>query len=217
VITQELLDELWDFEDPAGSYQRLADEEELPSHTGSERAELVTQRARALGLQGRFDDGHALLQSLGHSADDADAVVWTRIALETGRLLNSADSPAEALPQFETAVSTAGSGGLLFLQIDALHMLAIADKSRSGEWVARAIDLAMTAPDDRTRRWLVSLYNNLGWTHFDAGSLQEAHAAFLQAQEWAERVGTEQQRVWAREAIEECATAMSRSEGGTLG
>lgn len=214
MITQELLDELWDFEDPAGSYQRFADEEELPSHTDSERAELVTQRARALGLQGRFDDGHALLETLGHSADEPGSVVGTRIALETGRLLNSAGRPAEALPQFETAVSTAGSGGLLFLQIDALHMLAIADKSQSGEWTARAIDLAMTAPDDRTRRWLISLYNNLGWSHFDAGSLEAGHAAFLQAQEWAERVGTEQQRIWAREAIEECAAAMSRSEAG---
>ncbi len=214
MITQELLDELWDFEDPAGSCGRFADEEELPWHTDSERAELVTQRARALGLQGRFDDGHALLESLGPPAD-ADTVVGTRIALEAGRLLNSAGRPAEAVPQFEAAVSTAGSGGLLFLQIDALHMLAIADKSRSGEWAAQAIDLAMTAPNDRTRRWLVSLYNNLGWTHFDAGSLQAAHAAFLQAQQWAERVGTEQQRVWAREAIEECAAAMSRSEAGT--
>jgi hypothetical protein len=209
VIAQELLDELWDFEDPAGSGRRFAAAEELPSHTESERAELATQRARALGLQGRFDHGHAVLESLGHTSD-ADKVVATRIALETGRLLNSAGRPAEAIPQFEVAVSTAGSGGLLFLHIDALHMLAIADEGRSDEWAAKAMGLTLTATDDRTRRWLVSLYNNLGCSHSEAGNVQAAYSAFLQAAEWAERVGTHQQQIWAREAIEECAAAMSQ-------
>jgi tetratricopeptide (TPR) repeat protein len=214
VVTQELLDELWDFDDPAGSYQRFADEAARPSHTAAERAELVTQQARALGLQGRFENGHALLGSLGDPADETDAAVRTRVALETGRLLNSADRVAEALPQFETAARIAETGGLEFLRIDALHMLAIADKDQSGAWAAQAIDLALTAPDDRTQRWLVSLYNNLGWKHFDAGSLQDAQTAFRQAQDWADRVGTQQQQVWAREATEECAAALAQAEAG---
>jgi tetratricopeptide (TPR) repeat protein len=211
VITQKALDELWDFNDPAGSERRFAVDEALPSHAGSERAELVTQRARALGLQQRFEDGNALLESLG---EPVDAVVRTRIALERGRLLNSAGRPAEAVPEFETAARTSESAGLLFLQIDALHMLAIADETQSSEWALRAIDLALAAPDDRTRRWLVSLFNNLGWSHFDAGRLNEALAAFVQAQEWAQRVGTEQQQVWAREAIDECAAAMATRDAG---
>ncbi len=206
MITQRLLDELWDFEDPAGSEQRFAVEEASESYTDSERAELVTQRARALALQQRFEDGHALIDSLG---DPADAVVRTRVALETGRLLNSAGQPAEAVPEFEAAESTARTAGLLFLQIDALHMLAIADEARSSEWAAQAMSLARAAPDDRTRRWLVSLHNNLGWWHFDNGRLNEALENFQQAQEWAERVGTEQQRVWAREAIDECVAAIA--------
>lgn len=206
VIAQMLLDELWDFDDPAGSYQRFALEEGLAWHTESERAELVTQRARALGLQQRFADGTALLESLYHPAD---AVLATRVALETGRLLNSAGRPAEAVPQFETAARIAESAGLLFLRIDALHMLAIADQTRSSEWAAKAIELALAAPDDRTRRWLVSIYHNLGWWHVAAGRLQEALATFLRAQEWAEHVGTDQQRVWARAAIDECTAAMT--------
>jgi hypothetical protein len=205
VITQELLDDLWNFEDPAGSEQRFAVEEASESHTDSERAELVTQRARALGLQRRFDDGHALLDSLG---DRSDAVVRTRVALEGGRLLNSAGRQSEAVPEFEAAARTAATAGLLFLEIDALHMLAIADEVRSGEWAAQGIDRALAAPDDRTRRWLVSLYNNVGWRHFDGGRLNEALDNFQQAQEWAERVGNDQQRVWAREAIDECVAAM---------
>jgi tetratricopeptide (TPR) repeat protein len=211
VITQKLLDELWDFSDPAGSEQRFAVEEASGSHTDSERAELVTQRARALGLQQRFEDGHALLDSLG---DPADAVVMTRLALERGRLLNSGGRQVDAAPKFEAAARTAESGGLLFLQIDALHMLAIADATRSSKWAARAIDVALAAPDDRTRRWLISLYNNLGWSYFDVGRLNDALGAFQQAQDWAERVGTEQQRVWAREAIDECTAAIGTREAG---
>jgi tetratricopeptide (TPR) repeat protein len=206
VIAQELLDELWDFEDPAGSERRLAVEEASESHTDSERAELVTQRARALGLQRRFEDGRALLDSLG---DPSDSAVRTRVALEAGRLLNSAARASEAVPEFETAATAAESAGLLFLQIDALHMLAIADQTRSSKWAAQAIELALAAPDDRTRRWLVALYNNLGCWHSDGGRLDEALDSFRQALAWAERVGTEQQRAWAREDIDECVAAIA--------
>jgi tetratricopeptide (TPR) repeat protein len=204
VISQELLDELWDFGDPAGSERRLVAEAASRPHTDAERAELLTQQARALGLQERFAAGQALLESLGQSAD---AAVRTRVKLEAGRLLNSAGHAEEAVTEFEDAAALARSGGLLFLEIDALHMLAIADSARSRERAAEAIDRALAAPDDRTRRWLVSLYNNLGCSYSEAGDLDQALAAFLQAQEWADRVGTAQQQAWAREAVEECTAA----------
>jgi tetratricopeptide (TPR) repeat protein len=211
VITQELLDELWDFSDPAGSERRFAAGAASLAHTDAERAELLTQQARALGLQERFGAGRALLESLG---DAADAAVRTRVKLETGRLLNSAGNCDEAVIEFEDAVALARAGGLLFLEIDALHMLAIADKARFRERAAEAVDRATAAPDDRTRRWLVSLYNNLGCSCSEAGDLDQALAAFLHAQEWAERVGTGQQRVWAREAVEECAAARRARDAG---
>jgi tetratricopeptide (TPR) repeat protein len=204
MITQELLDELWDFSDPAGSERRFASQAASLAHTDAERAELLTQQARALGLQERFAAGRALLDSLGPGTD---AAVRTRVRLEGGRLLNSEGNAEDAVVELEAAAALARSGGLLFLEIDALHMLAIADKMRSRERAAEAIDRALTAPDDRTRRWLVSLYNNLGCSHSEAGDLDQALAAFLQAEEWAEQVGTDQQRVWAREAIEECTAA----------
>jgi len=204
MITQELLDELWDFSDPAGSERRFAAEAASLAHTEPERAELLTQQARALGLQERFDAGRALLDSLGQGAD---AAVSTRVKLEGGRLLNSSGNAAAAVIEFADAAALARSGALLFLEIDALHMLAIADNAQSREWTAEAVDRALAAPDDRTRRWLVALYNNLGCSCAEAGDLDQAMAAFLQAQEWAERVGTEQQQVWAREAVEECTAA----------
>ena len=199
-----MLDELWDFGDPAGSQRRFAAEVVAPTHTDAERAELVTQQARALGLQERFAEGRSLLESLDPAAD---AAVRTRLKLETGRLLSSSGNADAAVTEFADAAAIAGSNGLLFLEIDALHMLAIADQSRSLEWAAKAIDRAQAAPQDRTRRWLISLYNNLGCTYSDAGDLDQAMRAFRQAREWAERIGTAQQQVWAREAIDECTAA----------
>jgi tetratricopeptide (TPR) repeat protein len=212
MITQELLDELWNFGDPAGSERRFVAEAASAAHTDAERAELRTQQARALGLQERFAEGQALLESLGQAADDA--AVGTRIRLETGRLRSSAGNAAAAVAEFEAAAALAESGGLLFLQVDALHMLAITDSARSREWAVQAIGLALTAPDDRTRRWLVSLNNNLGCSYSDDGDLDQAMVAFLQAQQWAERVGTDQQRVWAREAVDECAEARRARDAG---
>ena len=57
----------------------------------------------------------------------------------------------------EDAAGLARSGGLLFLEIDALHMLTIADRARSRERAAEAIDRALAAPDDRTPDAPVSL------------------------------------------------------------
>jgi hypothetical protein len=110
VITQELLDELWDFDDPAGSERRFAAEAAAPVHTDAERAELLTQQARALGLQERFGAGRALLETLGQAAD---AAVRTRIKLEAGRLLNSAGNADEAVTEFDGAATLAESSGLL--------------------------------------------------------------------------------------------------------
>jgi hypothetical protein len=74
---------LWDFDDPAGSEQRfraLAEEADEPV-----ASRALTQVARALGLQERYADGHAVLDGL--SPTDADTRV--RVALERGRLLRS--------------------------------------------------------------------------------------------------------------------------------
>ena len=83
-----VLRELWDFEDPAGSeqrFRRLAEDSDEPV-----AAYASTQVARALGLQGRYDEGHAVLDAL--SPGDAEARV--RLALERGRLLRSAGEDA---------------------------------------------------------------------------------------------------------------------------
>lgn len=206
MITQAVLDELWDFDDAAGSEARFAAAAQDAGRSPAERLELVTQQARALGVQQRFAEAQALLDGLGQVAD---AAVEARIALETGRLRNSAGDPEAATLFFEDAAMIARDAGLEFLEVDALHMLATADPAHAEEWAERGIARAHTAAQPRTQRWLVSLHNNRGWSAMGAGELDAALAAFQEAASWAERVGTAQQRIWAQEAVDECEAAIA--------
>lgn len=201
-LSQSLLDELWDFSDPVASEARLRDAAANESDAAA-RAELLTQVARALGLQERYADGDAVLDGI----DTGDSAVDVRIALERGRLRNSAGDPAAAVPLFERAAQAAASSRLVFLQVDALHMLAIADTARAGEWTTAALAVLDGVDDPRTLRWRVGLYNNAGWALFDAGRFGDAVAAFEASRDAAVRFGTAQQVEWADEAIADARAA----------
>lgn len=197
MITQQQLDELWDFGDATSSEARLR--AAADAVTGADRDEIRTQVARSLGLQDRFDEARAVLAAM----DSDDGAVATRVALERGRVENSAGHSEQAVPYFRTAAELAEQHGLEFLRIDALHMLAIADADHESEWTERAVAVADASTDERTRRWLISLHNNHGWTLFDAGDREAAIAEFELTLRLAEAIGTPNQQQYAREALEE--------------
>lgn len=232
MLHQEDLDELWDFGDPAGSETRLrAASAKAPD--GIARAELLTQVARALGLQNRFEDATALLDELDveqamldDSLDDQDhheraagrGVVAVCIALERGRVLNSSGevgSAAEAgsaVWHFHRALDRARGIGADFLAIDALHMLAVADASHGASWAAQGLRLADAHPDPRTRRWAVALHTNRGWDLLEGGEAVAALAEFEAALTAAEAVGTTEQQGLARENLAECRAALNAED-----
>lgn len=202
-LAQTRLDELWDFSDAAGSEARLRAAADAETDA-STRAELQTQVARALGLQSRFDDADALLDSL--TIDDA--AVAARAALERGRVRNSSGDPAGAVPYFLAALDAASGAGLTFLQVDALHMLAIAEPDQAEQWTDAAFAALDGVDEPRTLRWRVSLHNNIGWRLFDEGRLAEAATSFESARDAATRWGTPQQVQWADEALAEARAAL---------
>jgi tetratricopeptide (TPR) repeat protein len=201
-LAQARLDELWDFADAAGSETRLRAAAEAETDA-STRAELLTQVARALGLQSRFDDADAVLDSVTIE----DAAVAARAALERGRVRNSAGDPDGAVPYFLAAVDAASADGLTFLQVDALHMLAIAEPDQAAQWTDAAFAALYEVDDPRTLRWRVSLHNNAGWRLFDEGRVDEAVTSFEAARDAATRWGTPQQVQWADEALAEVRAA----------
>lgn len=189
VIDQETLDALWDFGDPAGSEARFRE---------SRDPELRTQLARALGLQGRFDEAHAVL-------DEGEVPI--RTSLERGRLYNSAGEARKAIPLFELAAKQAHTVHHDFLEIDALHMLAIADTENAETHTDAALAIVERSGDIRSKRWATSLYNNIGWHLHDAGNPQQALERFQSAQSSA---ATDQQNFWARWAVARCLRTLGR-------
>jgi tetratricopeptide (TPR) repeat protein len=175
---------LWNFDDPSGSEQRLrAAAEEVE---GDDRLVLMTQVARALGLQERYDEGHAVLDQLSPTADE----VSVRIVLERGRLLRSAGDPEGARPHFEAAAQTASSARLEALHVDALHMLALVAEPAERDGIARrALDIARTSTDPAARDWDATLLNNLGMSQAEAGDFEAALVSFEDALAACTRIG----------------------------
>ena len=167
---------LWDFDDPAGSEQRFRTAADTAE--GPQRLVLMTQVARALGLQERYDEGHSVLDDL--SVDEPE--VATRASLERGRLLRSAGEPDEARPHFEAAVLTAREGGLEALRVDALHMVAlVAPAEEQQRLTEEALAVARASSDQAARDWDASLLNNLGMVHADADDWPAALGRFEEA------------------------------------
>jgi tetratricopeptide (TPR) repeat protein len=207
MLEQATIDDLWVFDEPALSERRFRVElEEGGPWDAVERAELVTQLARSLGLQGRFDEAAAMLIDLDA---ESSPVVAIRVLLESGRLMNSSGHPDAAVGLFRQAEEIAARVDAVFLRLDTLHMLAIVDADRAADWTTQAVELAEAAGEDRTKRWLVPLHSNYGWRLLEADDLDAALAEFVEAERWADLVGTDEQRRWTPEAVDECRAAIA--------
>lgn len=182
---------LWDFADPAGSEARFR--ALAAASEGVARELALTQVARALGLQDRFEEGYAVLAGLGGGQAGTagrDPELEVRVALERGRLTRSGGDPQGSRAHFEEAAAGAAAAGLEELHLDALHMLAIVAPAQEAEAITlRALDVARAATDPRARDWDASLLNNLGMTYADAGDFDRALPTFKAALAACERIG----------------------------
>jgi tetratricopeptide (TPR) repeat protein len=207
-IDQSVLDTLWDFADPAGSAERFQAAADDPEFRDEAREEIATQLARALGLMSQFDDAAAVLDAISPSSP----IVESRIALERGRLLVEQGDAARAVPLFTKAARRAAAGGVTFLALDALHMLALTDAGHEKEWAEVGLAVLDPANQERTRRWGVALHNNLGWYLHDNGRPQEALPHFERALDYAQQFGTADQRFLGRWAVARCLRTLGRND-----
>jgi tetratricopeptide (TPR) repeat protein len=169
------LDTLWDFGRPQVSEARFRDA--LADATGEDAQVLRTQLARALGLQGRFDEAHEQLAQVVPSTPS----VGVYLELERGRLARSARD-GDPRPHFEAALARATAAGIDHLAVDAAHMLAITgDGAEQIPAAQRALEIARASDDHRARRWVASVTHNLGWTMHELGRHDEALALWEEA------------------------------------
>lgn len=175
-------DALWDYAQPAATEARFRAAWPELAGDPARRTELLTQIARAQGLQGRFARAHAILDAAERGLAAAGPRAGLRYLLERGRVFNSAGQPDQARPYFQAAWEQGRAAGEDFYAVDAAHMLAIAaPPAEQVEWNLRALAQAEASADPRAQGWAGSLYNNLGWAYHDQGRYAEALTAFERA------------------------------------
>jgi tetratricopeptide (TPR) repeat protein len=191
------LDATWDFDRPAQSEARFRRElAALPG--GSDAAlELATQIARAQSLQREFAAAHQTLDGVESRLNGRPERVRVRYLLERGRTFNSSGQPQLAVPLFSEALDRARAAHEEFLAIDAAHMLGIAAPPEDRlAWNLQALAMTERTADTRSKRWLASLYNNIGWTYQERGDYADALAYFEKAlPAWQARGGPAQVRI----------------------
>jgi tetratricopeptide (TPR) repeat protein len=190
-------DSLWDYSRPDQSEARFREillqiPEEDPAFL-----ELLTQIARAQGLQHKFERAHQTLDQVERRLGKVPSRPYARYLLERGRAFNSGGDPEKARPLFEEAFNVAQEVSEDFYAVDAMHMLAIvAPPGQSLELNLRAIRMAETSKQEKARGWLGSLYNNTGWSYHNLDNYAAALDMFEKAEAWQRSVGnTERTRI----------------------
>ncbi|MEZ4669919.1 MAG: tetratricopeptide repeat protein [Anaerolineae bacterium] len=191
-LTLTDFDALWDFNQPAATEQKFR--ELLPaaqsSGDASYHAQLLTQIARTEGLQRKFEDAHRTLDTVQTILTDDLKLARVRYLLERGRVFNSSGKADTARPLFAQALESAQQITEDNYAVDAAHMLAIIAPSEEAiEWNQKAIAMAEASQQPRARKWLASLYNNLGWAYHDTKKYDTALDMFQKALVEREKAG----------------------------
>ncbi len=207
------LDQLWDYSQPAASEQRFRDQLPAAAPGSAAHVELLTQIARAQGLQRQFEAAHATLDEAQTLLTDGMGYVRTRYLLERGRVYNSAREIDQAAPLFRAAWELASTSGQDFYAVDAAHMLGLCEPPEQAiEWNLRALTLAELSSQPRARNWAGSLYNNLGWTFHDQGDYARALDLFKKAVHFRAAQNQPEQLLIARWCVARCLRSLGRTE-----
>ena len=175
------VDAHWDFANPEATEKKFREllEQAKEQRNQSYEVELLTQIARTYSLRRKVKEAHALLDQARDLITDAMPRLQVRYLLERGRTFNTAGDKAAAKTLFQEAWTMANQANEEYLAVDVAHMLAIV--TREGEaltWNLKALKLAESAEDERARKWLGSLYNNIGYTLMQNKKYPEAIAYF---------------------------------------
>lgn len=178
-------DKLWNYGDAAGTEKKFRDL--LPAtHDKDTRLQLLTQIARTLGLQRKFDEAHALLDGVEKEMTGDLATVRVRYLLERGRAFNSSKQPERARPLFLEAWERGCAAKLDDYAVDAAHMMAIVEPPEKRlAWNEKGMAVAEASSEPRARGWLWALYNNIGWDYHAQKRYEESLALHEKARQWA--------------------------------
>lgn len=208
------IDSLWDYDHPAVSEARFRSLlPEAASENLDYQLQLKTQLARAMGLQRKFSDALTLLDYVENHLPPEPCLARIRYLLERGRIFNSTGEKTRAVPLFETALHLASKMKADNYAVDAAHMLGIAaEPARQLGWNLEALRLAENSQDPVARKWLGSLYNNIGWTYHDQGNYQKALASFEKGLAWQKANKTGEPELIAEWSVARALRSLGRVE-----
>lgn len=199
-------DALWDYARPAQTevaFRALLPKAQAQAARNlSYYLELLTQIARAQGLQRDFAAAHQTLDAVQAQLTDDLCRARVRYLLERGRVFNSSGQPEEGRPLFEAAWEQALACHEDFHAIDAAHMMAIAaPPDEKLAWNRKGLEVVEQTTDARAQTWGGGLYNNIGWDYHEQGQYALALEAFEKALEWRQRQGDPREILIARWCI----------------
>jgi tetratricopeptide (TPR) repeat protein len=204
-------DSLWDYSKPDETERKFREVLAEFSEDDPFSLEVLTQIARAQGLQRKFDDAHSTLDIVETKLNNDASRARVRYLLERGRAFNSSGNADQARPLFEQAEELAARLAEDFYAVDAVHMLAItADPSQGLTLNLRAIKLAESSGQEKARNWLGSLYNNTGWSYRDLGDYESALEMFQKAEAWHGSRGRVNERRIAKWTVARTLRSMNR-------
>ena len=131
-------------------------------------AQLLTQIARAQGMQDKLHDAQAALYKAKWKSDEKVAIV--RLDLETARLRRLQDRTEEAMTLLKKVYETAAEAPLDYFKADAAHILYLFEPDGGPEegktWSDAVLEIARNSGNIKTRRWAAVVLTDQGWKLF---------------------------------------------------
>ena len=208
-------DKLWNNDHPGTTERRLR--ELLPSAFDSRDlsyfAQLLTQIAKAEGMQRRLEDAHKTLDRVEKVLSRVDHKTKVRYLLERGRLFSSSGKGDDARPLFHESLDLAIASKEDLYAVDAARMIPIIEPAEKQlQWNLKALALAEESADERAKSWLGPLYHNIGWAYFNQGMYEEALYMFEKALEFREHQGDASRVRIERWCVAKVQRVMGRTE-----
>ena len=172
---------VWDWDHPDKTelaFSMLAQEAKLGQNKDF-YLQLLTQVARAQGLQAKFVQANATLNQVLSEITEETRTAKIRYYLERGRVFNSSKQPDKATPLFTTAFDLA----IQYnddLAIDAAHMMGVAlpDLNQQVHWDLSALEIVEHSTDPKVKSWMPPIYYNMSWSLYEGRRFEESLETF---------------------------------------
>lgn len=208
-------DKLWDYDNPSETEKKFKEliPEVKKTNDHSAYLQLLTQTARTLGLQMKFDEAHKLLDEVEPLLTDELYVAKIRYLLERGRTFRSSKKVEKSRDLFLKAYELAVNHNEDNYAIDAAHMLGIIEPYKEAQdWNELAIKLTEKTKDEKAKKWLGALYNNTAWNYHDNKEYEKALEVFRKNVDFHTERQSKQQLIIAKWSVARALRSLERTD-----